>query len=945
MIWWTLAAGALIGWASSGFAEYGLILGAIFGAPMGFWLQNVARTETDRIISRRLASLYLPEAGLTSYERDTQPEPARPSDAGAVAATPLSVPPEPAIAMAAADKPNAQSDFGKPLEIDAASARSSRDPGRPSLPEELAQQAIGWLLGGNTIVRAGLVVLFIGLAFLARLVANSGLFPIEARLATVGAAGAALLAVGYWKRLERPDFGLHLQGAGVAVLYLTVFAAARIFEVMPPGVAFAFMILFAALGAALAVLQNSQTMALASFLGGFAVPFLLGGKAETPSGLFTYITVLNAAIMGIAWKKSWRPLNLLGFAATFLLAGLWGFGAYEDRHFWICEAFLAVSIAIYLGTALLYAHNTPGKLGNFADSTLLFGTAIAGFGLQAGLVHDQPYASAWSAVVFGAVYLAVATWAFRRRNQGMGLLSESLLAIGVGFVTMAIPLALEVKWTSAAWALEGAGALWVGARQARWMPRAFGLVLQVFAAVIALQQLQPNVAAVPLINQGFIGPLLIGLPLMFAAWLLRRTLPHSGSRWANAWQPAERSLEKPWFMAGFAFACLAIVQEVTRSLPAAEAGDYDLPVLEARTALFCALILILALMVLADWFGRKRNWAVASWTGRVSLLLIGWFFLMSLTMGRYVVELPDLACWIIAFALHYRMLFRADTNPEIAAPRWNGFIHAAGVMGLTVMLADALFYLIDQADLWNSSWAGVVFLIAGVAVLMGLTRWAGPAAKSERALAMGWPHNVHSRAYWWRAAAPLAVVLYFGALFGTVLAQGITDPLPYIPLLNPVDLSIALVLVSLALWRQMLQGADPQPKGSAPFTGNLALAAGALLAFVWINTIWVRTAHHLLGADWNLFETGQSQVVLTGFSILWTLLAMGLMLLGQRRLQRLPWLAGAALLVVVVAKLVFVDMSSIEGFARIVAFIGVGVLMLLIGYFVPLPPRSKEAEA
>ena len=74
-------------------------------------------------------------------------------------------------------------------------------------------------------------------------------------------------------------------------------------------------------------------------------------------------------------------------------------------------------------------------------------------------------------------------------------------------------------------------------------------------------------------------------------------------------------------------------------------------------------------------------------------------------------------------------------------------------------------------------------------------------------------------------------------------------------------------------------------------------------------------------------------------------MAMALMLLGQRRSQRLPWLAGAALLVVVVAKLVLVDMSAIEGFARIVAFIGVGVLMLLIGYFVPLPPRSAEAPA
>jgi len=45
---------------------------------------------------------------------------------------------------------------------------------------------------------------------------------------------------------------------------------------------------------------------------------------------------------------------------------------------------------------------------------------------------------------------------------------------------------------------------------------------------------------------------------------------------------------------------------------------------------------------------------------------------------------------------------------------------------------------------------------------------------------------------------------------------------------------------------------------------------------------------------------------------------------------------------VVVAKLVLVDMSKVEGVARIIAFIGVGLLMLLIGYFVPLPPRKDE---
>jgi uncharacterized membrane protein len=66
------------------------------------------------------------------------------------------------------------------------------------------------------------------------------------------------------------------------------------------------------------------------------------------------------------------------------------------------------------------------------------------------------------------------------------------------------------------------------------------------------------------------------------------------------------------------------------------------------------------------------------------------------------------------------------------------------------------------------------------------------------------------------------------------------------------------------------------------------------------------------------------------------------MLFAHRRALRYSWLAGAGLLGVVVVKLLLVDMSNAEGWERIVTFIGVGLLMLVVGYFVPLPPRSAE---
>jgi uncharacterized membrane protein len=67
------------------------------------------------------------------------------------------------------------------------------------------------------------------------------------------------------------------------------------------------------------------------------------------------------------------------------------------------------------------------------------------------------------------------------------------------------------------------------------------------------------------------------------------------------------------------------------------------------------------------------------------------------------------------------------------------------------------------------------------------------------------------------------------------------------------------------------------------------------------------------------------------------------MLTATRIRARALWLTGAGLLVAVVVKLFLIDLSSIGTIERIVSFVGVGVLMLVLGYFSPLPPAAEEA--
>ena len=60
----------------------------------------------------------------------------------------------------------------------------------------------------------------------------------------------------------------------------------------------------------------------------------------------------------------------------------------------------------------------------------------------------------------------------------------------------------------------------------------------------------------------------------------------------------------------------------------------------------------------------------------------------------------------------------------------------------------------------------------------------------------------------------------------------------------------------------------------------------------------------------------------------------------SRKQKRTLWLVGSILLGFVVLKLFVIDLSARETIERIVSFTGVGLLLMLVGYFSPLPPKK-----
>ena len=118
------------------------------------------------------------------------------------------------------------------------------------------------------------------------------------------------------------------------------------------------------------------------------------------------------------------------------------------------------------------------------------------------------------------------------------------------------------------------------------------------------------------------------------------------------------------------------------------------------------------------------------------------------------------------------------------------------------------------------------------------------------------------------------------------------------------------------------------------------LAATALV----LSTISVvRIVHHTVGVDWYPRALFESVGVQSSLSIYWAILGLSGMVLGTKLANRNIWMAGAGLMVLVVLKLFVIDLGNTGTVARIVSFLGVGVMLLVVGYFSPVPPKSRTA--
>ena len=757
----------------------------------------------------------------------------------------------------------------------------------------------GFFTGGNPLVKVGGIVFFLGLVFLVKYAADRDMISIQLRLLAVAAAALAITGLGWRLREREGYYGLILQAVGIAAFYLVVFASAKVYGLITLPQAFFTMLVVVILSSLLAVAEDAMVLALFSATGGFLVPILTSDGTGSHIVLFSYYALLNTGIFLIAWYRSWRVLNLFGFFFTFVIAVAWGVLRYEPALFASTEPFLIFFFLLYLGVSILFTLRQPFRVRAFIDATLVFGLPLVAFALQASMVDVYAYGVFASAAAVGTLYLALSFWLLR--SEKMRMLGEAFRAIGIVFYTAAVPYALDDDLTGALWALEASAIIWISLKYKKVYGVLFGVALEFAAMGLYVLSTFARPAETAFVNGIFAGDVVLIAAALFTSYRF----------WVH------RDGGKATMTETFSYLFLGSALVLWLAAGVIEAGRTDFlagNVLLIYAALSAALFAPAAL---------RLGWGAAG-TVLQYYLPLGLLFFGRL-LPHYVDGHPFAGLGGVAAALflavHYGLLWRFEADWRLRP-----YLHAAGMLVAVLLLSRELQYAAAHFAL-PETWRICAFGALPLLTLFLVSR--------EKAYCTGFLRR-NADAYRLQGGVGLAAVAGIWELYA-LTGDGAVGVMPYLPLLNPLDALQALGWIVFAVWFRR----------SAPVlhdAGWPIWKMSGLFLLIFATVVLGRTVHAYTEVGYGVNALAASPLFQASLAILWSMMGIAAMLLGKRREARDVWLAGAGLLGAVVVKLFLVDLAGSGTVERIVSFISVGALLLLVGYFAPIPPaRPKPA--
>ena len=797
-------------------------------------------------------------------------------------------------------------------------------------PDAAPQASLEERFGTRWVVWIGGVALALGGIFLVRYSIEAGLLGPKVRLFLSALLAAGLIAAGEWTRRQEKLFGFvglpsaHipsiLTAAGTTVAYATVYASYALYGFLAPASAF-ILLGIVALATLAAALLHGPALAALGLVGAYVTPMLVSSDKPSYWALYIYLAVVTAAAFALANFRLWRWLAItaLAFSLCWLLPGLSTAAVTElPAHVFHMVVGFGLAAAFIVAGLLWGPDAEPGKVDGISSG------AVAVYLIAATLFVLATRHHALALTAFTAFTVAALAIAWRAEAAS-------------GTVPVAAALAV---WVIARWAFDveinqltaspgRSGGPEVPIMTGTGTHLALGTAFAVlFGAAGFLAQGRSIAANVPILwsAAGVFGPIAILIALYYRIAGFERSIPFAAialltaALYGIATETLSKRPPRPGAAASEALFATGAVAALALALTFALDRGW--------------LTVALALMVPGiAWITEKRPLPMLRWLAAaitvVVVLRIGWNPRIGAEVGTmpifnwilYGYGIPALSFWYAGYVLRRR----ADDQPT-------RMVESAAIL-FTVLLAFLeIRHLMNGGDIYrdHSRLAELALQVCtGLAMTIGLEHVrlrTGSVVHDVGALAVGALTGCAILFGLLLTANPLHTGEPVGGAFFNLFLLGYGLP--------------ALLAIALALTTR-----DRRPM---PYRW-LAAAAAFILSIAYLS-LEVRTLYH--GPVLSIGRTSNAE--LYTYSAVWLAYAIVLLLAGIYLRSQPARLASAMVTALTVGKVFLIDMADLTGAWRALSFIGLGLVLVSIGWLyqrllfprrAPVPPPAASATS
>ncbi|MDZ7267935.1 MAG: DUF2339 domain-containing protein [candidate division KSB1 bacterium] len=803
----------------------------------------------------------------------------------------------------------------------------------PKPPVKPSRTRAEWeaLVGGKLLNRIGALALILGVGFFLKYAFDNNWLSETMRVLIGAAIGAGLLLAG--RRSQQRDFRIFAQGligAGIAILYLSAYASCNFYQLVPQEGALLLMAGVTALAIWQALTYDALAISVLGWAGGFLTPFMLNLDFAQPVQLFIYLALLTAGLLAVAYRKDkWAILEPLTLGGSYLIYVAWYAEAYTSRDFPRTIVFLTVLWGMFLGLEVLRGMRSVAGDRRLRHLVAVLNAAFFFICLYSLMEQEHGRWTGSAAFAISLVYFMVML-GLQRRNPAATQAATRLTLTAI--VLLALATAIEFSgfdlimlWAVEALALLAAGAHW--RRHYVWQAALFLLAVTtvglLFFTTGALDY-KPLSNFTPVLNPRFLAFLVLA-GVCFAGAYIFKGVAHQRSELVRT------ALHYGWCALAFILVTVETVDTFARLMQ--DAGG-------TRAAYFGSMrdfmltVVWAALAVPLVLAGLRHGLAALLYCGLAALglaLLLG--VLQTLQPFEEFVTLLNHRFLSVVAVLAATLFLMRELSRQQHSRVWIKRV----LIGLTVA-AVLLFFEVLTVET-NDTFA----------------RLAGAAAEPARArlrhlqpfvLALVW--LAYSLPLLWYGLRRQALPVICSGLVGLALAlaTGLLHTLSaFAPLadfvagLNYRVAAVALLAAGACVQERWLKQHEREQAWFRWLLLGIPVVA-VLLIFELITAEardYFDRAILLLkqasaGAEPSARIDQLRNLQQLSISSLWLLYSILLMAFGIWRRQQGVRLLAIGLFGITILKIFFYDLSFLDTLYRIFAFMGLGLILLLVSY-------------